>query len=221
MRAAVVAAEAEELLVPAAGRLDVAHRDQGLRLGGANRDDDADPVAGGVVDLGQPALAAVELRPALHRAAVGDDRAASVGASSSAQIHTTGPRRRPAPGRSSTGRSSRVLRSSRGRDRPTIRRPPRRTRPSGRCPAPGAGGTRSGRGAGAVPTGDGHCGSCRAPRRWSGGRRYRSVDSSRRDGAGEPAFVLLDRPAALSGEPIEHGRVHEHPQRVDGLLAAA
>ena len=60
---AVVALEAEEALVPAAGRLDVAHRDHGLGLGRADRRDDADPVAGGIVELHQPALAVVEPRP--------------------------------------------------------------------------------------------------------------------------------------------------------------
>src|SRR5215211_4405024 len=72
LRAAVVALQAEELLVPAAGGLDVADREHGLRLGGADRHDDADPVAGRVVDLGQPALAVVQPRPALHRAAAVD-----------------------------------------------------------------------------------------------------------------------------------------------------
>ena len=88
---AVVALEAEEVLVPAAGRLDVAHRDHGLRLGRADRRDDADPVAGGVVELHQPALAVVEPRPPPHLAAAGDGPPER-GWRSSAQIHTTGPR---------------------------------------------------------------------------------------------------------------------------------
>src|SRR5215218_2651380 len=70
--AAVVALQAEELLIPAAGGLDVAHREHGLRLSGADRHDDADPVTGRVVDLGQLALAGVQLAPALHHAAAGD-----------------------------------------------------------------------------------------------------------------------------------------------------
>src|SRR6516225_6814037 len=59
LRSAVVAAQAEELLVPAAGCLDVADAEQCLGLGGAGRGDDADPVACGVVDLSQPAFAVV------------------------------------------------------------------------------------------------------------------------------------------------------------------
>jgi hypothetical protein len=71
--AAVVALQAEELLIPQAGCLDVAHSDQCLGLCGANRDDHTDAVAGGIIDLCEPAFAVVELRRSVYGAAVGGD----------------------------------------------------------------------------------------------------------------------------------------------------
>jgi hypothetical protein len=69
--AAVVASQAEELLIPAAGCFDIAHSDQCLSLGGANRNDDTDAIARGIIDLCQPARAVVDLRPSVNGAAVG------------------------------------------------------------------------------------------------------------------------------------------------------
>jgi hypothetical protein len=66
---AVVADQAEQVLVPAAGGLDVADGEHGLGLRRPGHGDQADPVAGRVVDLGQPALALVEPGPAPHGAA--------------------------------------------------------------------------------------------------------------------------------------------------------
>ena len=70
--AAVVTAQAEQFLVPAAGGFHVPHGDHGLRPGGMGQHDDADPVPGRVVDLDEPALPAVELGPAAHGATVAD-----------------------------------------------------------------------------------------------------------------------------------------------------
>jgi hypothetical protein len=71
--AAVIAAQAEQVLVPAAGGLDVAHREHRLGLRRPGRDDDPDAVARGVVHLHEPALAAVELRTPVHPPAVRAD----------------------------------------------------------------------------------------------------------------------------------------------------
>src|SRR6266540_2697406 len=70
--AAVVAAQAEQLLVPTAGGFHVAYRDHGLGPGGTGQDDDSDPVAGRVVDLDEPAFPVVESGAAAYGAAVGD-----------------------------------------------------------------------------------------------------------------------------------------------------
>jgi hypothetical protein len=72
LRAAMITAKAEELLIPAAGCLHVAYGDHGLGLGCINRDHDADPVAGRVVDLDKPALTAVELGASVYHATGGD-----------------------------------------------------------------------------------------------------------------------------------------------------
>ena len=69
----MITTKAEELLIPAAGRLDIAYGDHGLRLSRASGHHDADPVAGRIVDLDKPALAAIELRMPVHDAAVCDD----------------------------------------------------------------------------------------------------------------------------------------------------
>jgi hypothetical protein len=78
LRAAMITTKAEELLIPAAGCFHVAYGDHGLGLSCANRDHDADAVAGWVVDLDKPALTAVELGASAHCATVGGDPFESV-----------------------------------------------------------------------------------------------------------------------------------------------
>jgi hypothetical protein len=73
LRPTMITAKAEKLLIPAAGRFNVAYRDHGLRLSCANGHDDADPIAGWVVDLDEPTLSTVELGASLHCATVGRD----------------------------------------------------------------------------------------------------------------------------------------------------
>jgi hypothetical protein len=73
LRAAMITAKAEEVLIPVAGCFHVAYGDHDLGLDCANRNHDADAVAGRVVDLDKPALTAVELGASVHHATVGDD----------------------------------------------------------------------------------------------------------------------------------------------------
>jgi hypothetical protein len=73
LRPTMITAKAEELLIPAAGRLDVAYCEHRLRLSCANAHHDADPVSGRVVDLDEPALPAVELGAVVDCATVGGD----------------------------------------------------------------------------------------------------------------------------------------------------
>jgi nickel-dependent lactate racemase len=73
VRPAVVALQAEQLLVPAAGCLDVAHHDHGLGLDRADRNDNPEAVPGRVIDLGEPSFALVQPWPAAHHAPVGHD----------------------------------------------------------------------------------------------------------------------------------------------------
>ena len=74
----MITAKAKELLIPAAGRLDVAYCDHGLRLSCADGHDDADPVSGRVVDLDEPTLSAVELGAPVDCATVGRDSSESL-----------------------------------------------------------------------------------------------------------------------------------------------
>ena len=69
----MITLQAEELLIPRAGGFNVAYRDHGLGLGGVDGHHDANPVAGRILDLGQPALTPIELRTSAHCAAVGLD----------------------------------------------------------------------------------------------------------------------------------------------------
>jgi hypothetical protein len=61
IRATMITTEAEELLVPVARCFDVAYGDHRLGLSRTNLDYDADSVFGGIRDLYQPSLTAVEL----------------------------------------------------------------------------------------------------------------------------------------------------------------
>ena len=129
VRAAVVAAQPEQALVPAAGRLDVAHGDQRLRLRRPHVHDHADPVARRVLDLDEPALGAVAVRAARTAVPPASTTRCSVGKRSSARIQTSGPAsadRRALGGPLADHAGcfeAAVL-------RPTSRTPPRRTPPT-------------------------------------------------------------------------------------------
>jgi len=71
IRATMITTEAEELLVPAARCFDVAYGDHRLGLSRTNLDHDADSVSGGISDLNEPSLTAVELWTVGYRPAVG------------------------------------------------------------------------------------------------------------------------------------------------------
>ena len=69
----MITAETQQLLIPAARRLDIAYRDHGLGLSCSNRYHNPESVASRVVDLHKPSLATIKLGLAMHFAAVGDD----------------------------------------------------------------------------------------------------------------------------------------------------
>ena len=78
LRTTMITSKAEKMLIPAAGRFDVAHSDHGLRLRRSNGNDDADSVAGRIVDLYEPTLPVVELGASVHCAAAGQDTSESL-----------------------------------------------------------------------------------------------------------------------------------------------
>jgi hypothetical protein len=73
LRATMITAKTEELLIPAAGYFHIAYGDHRLGLSCANGDHDADAIAGWVFDLDKPALTTIELGASMHCATVGDD----------------------------------------------------------------------------------------------------------------------------------------------------
>jgi hypothetical protein len=70
LRTSMIATEAQELLVPEAGRFHIAYRDHGLGLSCARPYHQADAVARRIIDLGQPPLTAIESRPAAYLATI-------------------------------------------------------------------------------------------------------------------------------------------------------
>ena len=110
-------------------------------------------------------------------------------------------------------------RSFRDRGRPTIRTPHRRTPPSEPCRVSAAVGGRSGRVAGVVPRGVRRC-SFRSPP-WCRRAVSCAVDQQSTGGVCEPALVAGRRTSGSPGEPIKDRRIHQHPDRVDGLRSGS
>jgi hypothetical protein len=69
VRTPMITTETEKLLIPQARRLDIRYGDHGLGLCYADPHNDADAVAGWVLDLREPPLTAIELRPSADPAA--------------------------------------------------------------------------------------------------------------------------------------------------------